>query len=386
MTLYWSTVTAMLVAIVGCGYVAAAAILVDRFVRRRMEPHPAATPGVTILKPLHGDEPGLFDNLASFCDQSYQGSVQMVCGVRDPKDGAIPVFTRLQNSFPARDLDLVVDATFHGSNRKVSNLANMATRIRHDVVVVSDSDMQVDPDYLSRVVAALQEPGVGAVTCLYYGDPAASTWSQLSALAINAHFLPGVVVGLALGWARPCFGSTIALRRETLAEIGGFRAVADRLADDYAIGQALQRHGRKISIPPLAIAHRCTHMSARELWKHELRWARTIRSIDPLGYAGTIVTHAFPWALAATVLAAGSDLFVPALGITFAAVASRIALLRRVERAYGLAPQDPWLVPARDLLSFVVFVWSFLGRDVSWKGRRYRYFSGRIADAESPQQ
>ena len=386
MILHWPAVTATLVAIVSCGYIVVAAIVVSLFARRRIPIRPAATPGITILKPLYGAEPGLFDNLASFCNQNYQGDVQIICGVRDPNDRAIAVFKSLQNAYADRDLDLVVDATLLGSNRKVSNLANMAARIRHDVVIVADSDMRVDPDYLSRVVAALEAPGVGAVTCLYYGVPATGIWAQLSALAINAHFLPSVVLGFKLGLARPCFGSTIALRRETLAEIGGFRAFADRLADDYAIGEALHRRSRNIAIPPFAIAHQCTQTSARELWKHELRWARTIRSIDPLGYAGSIVTHAFPWALIAAILDAGSSLFVLTLGMMLAAVASRIALLHRVKRAYGLPPQEYWLVPVRDLLSFVVFIWSFVGRDVSWKGHRYRVFSGRMASAGSAQQ
>jgi ceramide glucosyltransferase len=386
MILHWPAVTATLVAIVSCGYIVVAAIVVSLFARGRIPIRPAVTPGITILKPLYGDEPGLFDNLASFCNQNYQGDVQIICGVRDPNDRAIAVFKSLQNAYAGRDLDLVVDATLLGSNRKVSNLANMAARIRHDVVIVADSDMRVDPDYLSRVVAALEAPGVGAVTCLYYGVPATGIWGQLAALAINAHFLPSVVLGFRLGLARPCFGSTIALRRETLAEIGGFRAFADRLADDYAIGEALQCRGRNIAIPPFAIAHQCTQTSARELWKHELRWARTIRSIDPLGYAGSIVTHAFPWALIAAILDAGSSLFVLTLGMMLAAVASRIVLLRRVKRAYGLPPQEYWLVPVRDLLSFVVFIWSFLGRDVSWKGHRYRVFSGRMASAGSAQQ
>jgi len=377
MMLYSLTVAATLLATVGCCYAVLAMILVGRFARQRKPLRPAATPGVTILKPLHGDEPGLFNNLASFCNQNYRAILRITHTADDLK--------RLQRLYAARDLELVVDARSHGSNRKVSNLANMAEHIRHDVVVVSDSDMHVDPAYLSRVVAALETPGVSAVTCLYYGAPATGIWAQLSALAINAHFLPGVVVGLASGLARPCFGSTIALRRETLDEIGGFRAVADRLADDHAIGEALARRGRTIAIPPFAIAHRCTQMSARELWQHELRWARTIWSIDPIGYAGSMITYAFPWALIATLLAAASDLFAPALGITFAALACRMALLRAVEREYGLPPQDYWLVPVRDLLSFAVFVCSFLGREVSWKGHRYRLPSGRMASAGSPQ-
>jgi ceramide glucosyltransferase len=174
------------------------------------------------------------------------------------------------------------------------------------------------------------------------------------------------------------------LRRDTLKEIGGFKAFADELADDYAIGEALRRHGRTIVVPPFAIAHQCTDTSARELWEHELRWARTIRSIDPAGYAGSIVTHPVPWALIATLLGAGSVLFLPGLVLTFVAVGCRVALLRQVSRTYDLPPQDYRLVPVRDLLSFIVFTWSFFGRSVRWRGHRHQAL--RTTGVGSPQQ
>jgi ceramide glucosyltransferase len=376
MILFWSSVAASLVAVVGCGYLVTAAILLGRFARDRASVRPASAPGVTVLKPLHGDEPGLFDNLTSFCIQDYPGRIQIVCGVQDADDDAIAVVERLRKMRPDRDLDLVIETKVHGLNRKVSNLVNMAPRMRHDVVVLADSDMRVNPDYLSRVVAALEEPGIGAVTCLYYGVAVAGIWARLCALVINAQFLPSVLVGLALGLARPCFGSTIALRRATLAEIGGFRAFADCLADDYAIGEALRARGCKISIPPFAVAHMCTQTSLRELWRHQLRWARTVRSIDPVGYAGSIVSHAFPWGLIAVLVGAGSTSLLPAIGIAMVSIACRMVLLRQVERAYALPPQAYWLVPACDLLSFAVFVFSFLGGEVSWKGRRFRMLAG----------
>jgi ceramide glucosyltransferase len=376
MILFWSSVTASLIAVAGCGFLIAATILVARAAGRPARPRALAAPSVTVLKPLHGDELGLLDNLGSFCNQDYPGPIQVVFGVQDPGDGAVAVVEHLQKTQAPRDLDLVIDAKVHGLNRKVSNLVNMAPRICHDVVVLADSDMRVGPDYLSRVIAALDEPGVGAVTCLYYGVPVAGTWASLSALAINAHFLPGVVFGLALGLARPCFGSTLALRRETLGEIGGFIAFVDCLADDYAIGAALRARGRTISIPPFAVAHICTEASARDFWRHELRWARTIKSIDPIGYAGSTVAHPLPWALIAALLGAGSTAFLPAIAIAVVSIGCRVALLRQVERAYALPPQAYWLVPARDLLSFILFVVSFFGRDVSWKGHRYRMVAG----------
>jgi ceramide glucosyltransferase len=376
MMLFWLSVTASLVAVAGCGFLVTATILVARAAGSPARPRAVVVPAVTVLKPLHGDEPGLLDNLGSFCSQDYPGPIQVVFGVQDPGDGAVAVVEHLRKTQTGRDLDLVIETKVYGLNRKVSNLVNMAPRIRHDVVVLADSDMRVDPDYLSRVTAALDEPGVGAVTCLYYGVPVAGMWSSLSALAINAHFLPGVVFGLALGLARPCFGSTLALRRQTLGEIGGFIAFVDCLADDYAMGAALRARGHTISIPPFAVAHMCTEASARDFWRHELRWARTIKGIDPLGYAGSILAHPLPWALIAALLGAGSTAFLPAIAIALASIGCRVALLRKVERAYALPPQAYWLVPARDLLSFILFVVSFFGRDVSWKGHRYRMVAG----------
>jgi ceramide glucosyltransferase len=376
MMLFWLSVTASLVAVAGCGFLVTATILVARAAGSPARPRAVVVPAVTVLKPLHGDEPGLLDNLGSFCSQDYPGPIQVVFGVQDPGDGAIAVVEQLQKALTGRDLDLVIETKVHGLNRKISNLVNMAPRIRHDVVVLADSDMRVEPDYLSRVTAALAEPGVGAATCLYYGVPVAGMWSSLSALAINAHFLPGVVFGSALGLARPCFGSTLALRRQTLDEIGGFIAFVDCLADDYAMGAALRARGHAISIPPFAIAHMCTEASAHDFWRHELRWARTIKSIDPLGYAGSILAHPLPWALIAALLGVGSTAFLPAIAIALASIGCRVALLRQVERAYALPPQAYWLVPARDLLSFILFVVSFFGRDVSWKGHRYRMVAG----------
>jgi ceramide glucosyltransferase len=238
--------------------------------------------------------------------------------------------------------------------------------------------MRVDPDYLSRVVAALEQRGVGAVTCLYHGLPATGFWARLAALGINAHFLPNVIMGLGLNMAQPCFGSTIAFKRQALIEIGGFSSVADCLADDYAIGAALRARGYKISVSPVTIGHVCGQMSAREFWQHEVRWARTIRSVDPAGYAGSIITHAFPLALIAALIGITAESLGPAaaLGLGAASFGCRLALLRQIEQTFDLEPHSRWLVPLRDILSFTVFVFSFFGRSAWWRGRRYRFVSG----------
>ena len=376
MVLYYLSMAIAFASVVGCGYLLVAAVLTDRFARKGSPPPATRMPGVTILKPLHGAEPGLFENLASFCTQNYPGPVQLVFGVEDRRDEAIAIVARLREAHPACDLELVVDATLHGLNHKVSNLVNMAERAAHDIIVVADSDICVTPDYLSRVVAALTASGAGAVTCLYHGVAASGRWARLGALGINAHFLPSVIVGLGLGFARPCLGSTIALTRKALSEIGGFMGVADYLADDYAIGAALRERGYDVCVLPATVAHLCAEASARELWQHEVRWARTIRSIDPIGYAGSLVSHPLGWALLAMLVGAGSTALLPAIAVAIAAIACRMAVLREVERAYRLPSQPYWLVPACDLLSFAVFAISFLNWEVSWRGHRFRMVAG----------
>jgi ceramide glucosyltransferase len=364
---FWISTACLAAASVGCLCLLLAIVLVGRFARRD-RPRLGGSPSVTILKPLHGDQPGLAENLASFCTQDYAGPVQVIFGVQDPRDAAIGAASGVIERWPEKDLELLVDGRRHGSNGKVSNLINTAERIRHDVVVLADSDMRVPPDYLTRVVAELQRPGVGGVTCLYHGLPSGGLWSGLSALAIDTHFLPNVVVGLGLGLARPCFGSTIALGRATLDEIGGFAAFADVLADDYAIGAALRARGHAVAIPPMTVAHVCDERSPGELVRHEIRWARTIRSVDPAGYAGLGLTHPLAFGLLGCLFGGGAG----ALVIVIAALACRLVLCLRVERAFGLMPHPYWLLPVRDLFSFAIFVMSFFGAVVTWKGHDYR--------------
>jgi ceramide glucosyltransferase len=236
-------------------------------------------------------------------------------------------------------------------------------------VVLSDSDVTVGRDYLARVVAALSQPGVGLVTCLYRGAPVPGCWARLASMAVDYHFLPSVLLGLALRLARPCFGSTIAMRRETLDRIGGFEAFLGCLADDNAIGEAVRALGLRVAIPSWVVTHACSERSAAELWSHELRWARTLRAVSPLGYAGTLITHPLPLA----VLGASLDGFGPlGAAAVAAAIGSRLVLQLQVDHTLRLSTSRWWLGPARDLLAFAVYVASFFVDVVSWRGRRYR--------------
>lgn len=364
---------ALCAAAFGCVFMMAAAA----FMVSPAPPEPAGSdapaPAVTILKPLHGDEAGLFENLVSFCDQDYPGTVQIVFGVESPDDPAVAVVERLRAAYPDKPTELVIETRVLGSNPKVANLINMAPRIAHDIVVLADSDIRVRRDYLSRLVRALERRG-GAVRCPYYGIPTGSLWSRLAQLTVDSHFLPGVVVSARLKLSQPSLGSTIALRRQSLSAIGGFEPLADCLADDYVLGELLEQRGERVSVLPFVVGHVCGESSFAELWRHELRWALTIRTINPLGYLGWIVTHAFPLALIAWLLGGGW----PALGLALAALACRAALVFATERGYGLPPHPYWLIPVRDLLSFAVFVAGFVARDVSWRGHHYELMSEGI--------
>lgn len=356
------------IAALGCLYALVAAVLVRRC-HPEGEPALGASPGVTVLKPLHGAETGLYDNLASFCDQDYCGDVQLLFGMHDARDPAAAVVDRLIANPAGRDLARCVTNATHGANPKVANLIGMATRIRHDIIVIADSDIGVPRDYLSRTVAALDRPGVGLVTYLYRGDVRGGLPARLAAMAIDYHFLPNVLVGLALGLARPCFGSTIAIKRDTLAAIGGFDAFAGHLADDNAIGAAVRAAGLTVAIPPLVVRHTCAERSVGELLRHELRWARTLRAVNAWGYAGLVVTHPLPFAMLGAVLARNAMEGGAAIA---AAIACRLVLQVQVDHTLGVRSQSGWLGPVRDLIAFAVHVASFFVGVVSWRGHRYK--------------
>ena len=333
------------------------------------EPDARLSPGVSLLKPLHGAEDGLRENLESFCSQRYAGPVQIVLGVRGSDDPAVEVVRDLQRCHPEQDIQLVTDARVHGENRKVSNLINMAHAPRHEVVVVSDSDIRVGPDYLEQVVARLHRPEVGFVTCLYTGQDVGSLWSRLASMGIDYQFLPNVAAGLRLGMAQPCFGATVAVRRRVLEQVGGFEALRDQLADDYDLGRAIRGAGYRGEVAAIAVSHLCAERSLVELWRHEKRWARTIRMIDPWGFLGQGLTYATAWTLVGCVLTGLQPVAVAAL---LASLSARLYLVHCVDGATGARVKAAWLLPLRDIFSFAVFLSASFGRTVVWRGRRFR--------------
>jgi ceramide glucosyltransferase len=345
---------------------------------------PAHASGVTVLKPLYGSETGLYDHLLSFCRQTYAGPVQIIFGVHHHDDSAAAVARRIVALARAGKIDgapaglsveLVADATVHGTNGKVSNLINLSSRIEHPFVVLADSDISVEPDYLDRLAAAIERPNVGLVTCLYRGRPLAGFWSRLGAMGVDYGFLPNVLTGMALNMAEPCVGATIALRRDTLEAIGGFERVKDQLADDYMLGEAVRELGQKIAVADFVVGHAHAERSFGEVWRRDLRWARTIHSLDPLGHIGSAVTFPVAWALLA-VLVSG---FSPAtVGLAGAAVLARMILQFEIDQRFPGHDHAVWLGPVRDLFSFAVFAASFLPGQVHWRGHDYALRDGGV--------
>ena len=360
------------------GVLALLGVAFFRFVRAP-EPGDTFTPPLTLLKPVCGFEPGLFERLQSFCEQEYP-AFQVVFGVRDAADPAARIVERLIRESPHADLALVVDDRLYGSNHKMGNLTNMLPAARHDILVVADSDGRVKPTYLRAVAAPFADPRVGAVTCLYVGKPIdESVACALGADFINDWFLPSALIAIALEKVRFCFGATMAVRREALEAIGGFVGLATYLADDYLLGRRVSDSGFEVRLAGTVVETVVFEKNLKSLFRHELRWVRTFRTVRPISWTLTFVTDMTVLALLFLLASGGSALGFSLFG---AAVVLRLALRAAVRRRFGIdGPNRLWLVPVRDLLSFAVRVAGFLGRGVEWKGEKFVVVpSGRLED------
>ncbi len=331
---------------------------------------PGDDDAITILKPLHGSEPLLEQALATLCVQDCS-NYQIVFGVQDPADPAAAIVRRLQARFPDRDIALVVDPRQHGPNRKVGNLINMLPAARHPILAIADSDLHVQPDYLTRLCEALAEPGVGLVCTLYAGLPATNCLAaRLGATQITHSFLPGALLARALG-RQDCLGATMVLRRETLDRIGGLRALVDHLADDNALGRLVHGLGLAVRLAHTVPATTVPETTLRALLRHELRWARTIRALAPVPFAASVLQYPLAWALLAVMLSAGAAWSV---ALFLAAWLVSAVLARGIDRSLapllsGVAFAAPvWLLPLRELMSVAVLIGGFTGSRVDWRG------------------
>jgi ceramide glucosyltransferase len=357
-----------MLALAGIGYTIAAAFLVAPYASVPLRAG-RVVPAMTVLKPLHGLEPRLLDNLETLLAQDYGAPLQIIFGLRDADDPAIAVVEALRARHPWADIALVIDPARHGSNNKVSNLINMTGRIAHPLVVISDSDVALPPGTLQRLAEAADDKGVGLVSCLHIGRGDAGFWSGLGAMDIAYRFMPSVAVACATGLGQPALGPTMALRREVLEGIGGFARFADVLADDYEMGRAVRALGLRGVVPRLVIIHCCAESTLGALVRHELRWTRTIYGIDWAGFMGSGITHSLPTALIAAVMTGGSGFGLALVG---AALAARLGLAVWVDRIAGQSSGPKWLLPARDVLSFCIYLTTFFVNRVEWHGVRFK--------------
>lgn len=334
---------------------------------------PAAYPPITILKPLYGTEPLLEEALASCCDQIYP-TFQIVFGLHHPADPALAVVERLKLRFPKADIAVVIDPTLHGPNRKVSNLINMLPSARYELLVISDSDLRVAPDYLERLVVSLEVPGTGLVTAAYAGlPPDALGWrARLGATQITHNFLPGVLLSRILG-REDCLGSTAMLRRDTLERAGGLHGLVHLLAEDNVLGQRVRELGLSVALADTVVAATVPEATVRAVWDHELRWTRTIRVSAPIGLAASTLQYPLFWAGAACALSGGE---VWSLGLFALSWLVRVAAVAGIDSALwrktGLRTRWPTalLLPLRDGLSILEICASYWVDDVIWRGHR----------------
>jgi len=334
---------------------------------------PTKYPSVTILKPLCGEEPQLEEALASCCSQTYP-TFQIVFGLHHRTDPALAVVQRLQARFPDCDIAVVVDPALHGSNRKVSNLINMLPSARHDVLLISDSDLHVPSNYLERLVVELEKSGTGLVTSVSFGLPPAELgWpAKLGATQITYNYLPGILLSRVLG-RQDCLGSTAMLRREVLERTGGLFPLAQLLAEDNVMGQRVRELGLSVRLADTVVAATVPEPSFSALWRHEVRWTRTIRASAPIALAASILQYPLFWAAMACALSAGAPWSIALLcGTWFVrAIAMKgidAALRGKIEH---LAPaSNVWLMPVRDILSVIEIGASYWIENVVWRGHK----------------
>jgi ceramide glucosyltransferase len=360
--------------LLGIGYHLAGVVAAWLFVRRK-GPAGLELPPVSILKPVRGLDVDDYENYASFCRQDYP-EFELLFGVQDPDDPAIDVVRRLQQDFPERAIQLVVSRERIGQNLKVCNLQNMLAMARHPLLLISDSDMWVRPDYLRSIVTYFNDREIGLVTSAYRGTGIRTVAAALEAVGIATSFFPGVAI--ATQFARPSFalGATIALRRRMLEQIGGFPGLADYLADDFQLGRRVARAGHRVALSRYVVDTAVPNAGFAAMFRRTLRWNRTARTCQPAGFAGSIITHSTVWAVLLAVAAQGAPwalavLLAQQVIRTGAALWTAGGVLDSREAVRWL-----WLLPASDLLAFVLWAGSWCGNTVYWRGDRYRLTEG----------
>lgn len=343
----------------------------------RFTREPAATPnerpGITVLRPMCGAEPMLEEAMVSLLSQDYP-HYQIVFGIQDPNDPSLAVLERVKKRFPKRDITVVVDGTPHGQNRKVSNLINMLPSAKHEILVISDSDIHAAPNYLDTLLGELQKPGTGMVTSLYAGLPptGAGPFERLGAMQINHSFLPGVLMSRLMG-RQDCLGSTVMMTKDVLARTGGFQSLSDLLAEDNHLGRKVRELGLDIRLSYAVAAATVPENTLHDLWQHETRWTRTIRGLAPYALVASGLQYPLFWALLSVLMSGfeGWSLFILLFcWLARALAGGAIEAMLNPRLHLPVRPAALWLYPLRDLLSVSEIVATYGIDNVVWRGHK----------------
>lgn len=349
-------------------YLAIAVFQLLRFALRPLELAHEFLPTVTVLKPVAGIEPNLYENLASFCSQDYDAHYEVIFCVAGTDDAALPTVERVVADFSWCPSAIAVGRAAGMLNPKIANLAKPGVDPQGEIVVIADSDIRVDRSYLRAIAAGFASQRIGAVTCLYYGMPNETTVSRLGALQMQDEFAPSVLVALALGKLRFCLGATMAVRRRVLEEIGGLAALGAYLADDHKLGEMVAAKGYEIELLRYAVGTDVNERRLSELWSHELRWARTHFALAPVGYAFSFLMYALPLAVLYLAVSSNFAVGIPMLALV---LMLRLAVHYLAKYALGVRRYDLLLILPRDFLSLAVWATSLLGRTVRWREENY---------------
>jgi ceramide glucosyltransferase len=360
----------LVLALAPFAFYAIAILAGERFFRARKAAPSRFTPPVSILKPIRGLDRDAYENFASFCRQDYSEFEILFC-VSDKEDPAVPVIEKIITDFPQRPIRLLVGAEALGVSDKVNKLCRLVREARHEVVVISDSDVRVDAGYLRVVAAPFEDQKVGAVTCLYRGLSEGSLAADLEALGNSADFAPGVLAAWLLGGVDFMLGATMATTKKHLTDIGGFESLVDYFSDDYELGNRIAARGYRVELSPFPVSIVYPVQTMRDAFRHQLRWNLSIRYSRPWGHLGMIFSHGLPWALLGVLLA-------PSWVAVVGWIAAYCVLRGEVALTVGArGMRDPlvtrklWMLPLRDACAFVVWVASFFPQRIHWRGQQY---------------
>ena len=363
-------------------YVVAIFATLRFFRRERARRLTEFAPPVSLLKPVRGVDFASYENFKSFCTQNYPDYEILFC-VNERNDPAVPVIERVMREFPQRTIRILSGAEQIGSNRKVNNLVLLAKEARHEILVQSDGDVRVGPEYLREVVAPFADNAVGVVSCFYRGVAERNFWAEVEAVGAASDFFAGALVANLPGEVTFALGASVATTKAWLAKIGGYEGLADLLADDYEIGNRVHRAGGKVLLSREAVWTMYPAQSLKGFWEHQVRWARTVRLVRPASFFGLLITHGLPWCVLAAAVAPSA--WVGA-GFLSAYLVLRL-LMAWVVGVWGVNDGvlrlKLWLVPLRDAIHFTVWLAGFTSNRVKWGGVEYAIDGGRMREVRS---